>query len=135
MSFAGKNVLITGGVGFIGSNLARRLVREGANVTLLDSMLDEYGANLFNIKDIKDDVVLNFSDMRDEHSLRYLVRDKDYIFNLAGQVYAGALYGHGGQYEGTAYAPGDVPLLCSSDNHCLFKYAADLWASAVPAGG
>jgi len=86
MSFAGKNVLITGGVGFIGSNLARRLVREGANVTLLDSMLDEYGANLFNIKDIKDDVVLNFSDMRDEHSLRYLVRDKDYIFNLAGQV-------------------------------------------------
>ena len=86
MSFAGKNVLVTGGVGFIGSNLALRLVREGANVTLLDSMLDEYGANLFNIKDIKDEIVLNFSDMRDEHSLRYLVRDKDYIFNLAGQV-------------------------------------------------
>ena len=86
MSFAGKRVLITGGVGFIGSNLALRLVREGADVTLLDSMLDEYGANLFNIKDIKDEVRLNFSDMRDEHSLRYLVRDKEYIFNLAGQV-------------------------------------------------
>jgi len=86
MSFDGKKVLITGGVGFIGSNLAIRLVREGADVTLLDSMLEEYGANLFNIKDIQDEVRLNFSDMRDEHSLKYLVRGKDYIFNLAGQV-------------------------------------------------
>lgn len=86
MSFAGKNVLVTGGIGFIGSNLAHRLVQEGANITLLDSMLDEYGANLFNIQEIKDHVRLNFSDMRDEHSLRYLVRNQDYIFNLAGQV-------------------------------------------------
>ena len=52
----------------------------------MDSMLDEYGANLYNIRDIKDKVQINFSDMRDEHSLRYLVRGKDYIFNLAGQV-------------------------------------------------
>ena len=86
MGFHGKKVLITGGIGFIGSNLALRLVREGAEVTLLDSMLDEYGANLYNIRDIKDKVQINFSDMRDEHSLRYLVRGKDYIFNLAGQV-------------------------------------------------
>ena len=86
MSFQGKNVLITGGMGFIGSNLARRLLADGARVTLLDSMLDEYGANTFNVKDIKDDITINFSDMRDEHSLRYLVKGQDYIFNLAGQV-------------------------------------------------
>jgi UDP-glucose 4-epimerase len=86
MSFRGKNVLITGGIGFIGSNLAIRLVNEGANVTILDSMLDEYGANVFNINDVKNEVQINFSDMRDEHSLRYLVKNKDYIFNLAGQV-------------------------------------------------
>lgn len=86
MSFQGKNVLITGGMGFIGSNLARRLLTDGARVTLLDSMLDEYGANTFNVKDIKDDITINFSDMRDEHSLRYLVKGQDYIFNLAGQV-------------------------------------------------
>ncbi|WP_231035339.1 SDR family NAD(P)-dependent oxidoreductase [Pectinatus frisingensis] len=84
--FKDKNILITGGMGFIGSNLAIKLVKEGANVTILDSMLDEYGANLYNIKDIKDKVQINFSDMRDEHSLRYLVRGKNYIFNLAGQV-------------------------------------------------
>ncbi len=86
MNLNGSNVLITGGCGFIGSNLAIRLVNEGARVTLLDSMLDDYGANLFNIATIKDRVQINFSDMRDEHSLRYLVRDKDFIFNLAGQV-------------------------------------------------
>ena len=86
MSFRNKNILITGGMGFIGSNLAAYLVSSGANVTLMDSMLDEYGANLFNIKEFEKDVQINFSDMRDEHSLRYLVKNKDYIFNLAGQV-------------------------------------------------
>lgn len=84
--FAGKNVLITGGMGFIGSNLAMKLVRLGAKVTVMDSMLDEYGANIFNIKDIQDKISINYSDMRDEHSLRYLIRGKDFIFNLAGQV-------------------------------------------------
>lgn len=84
--FRNKKVLITGGMGFIGSNLAMRLVRENADVTLLDSMLEEYGANLFNIEDIKDMVRVNFSDMRDEHSLKYLVKGKDYIFNMVGQV-------------------------------------------------
>ena len=86
MLWSGKKVLVTGGMGFIGSNLARELVKLGADVTLLDSMLDEYGANLYNIKDIADSVHINYSDMRDEHSLRFLVRNKDYIFNLAGQV-------------------------------------------------
>lgn len=86
MKLKGSNVLVTGGIGFIGSNLAIRLINEGARVTLLDSMLDEYGANLFNIEPVKNSVQINFSDMRDEHSLRYLVRNKDFIFNLAGQV-------------------------------------------------
>lgn len=86
MKFTGSKVLITGGMGFIGSNLAIRLVEEGADVTILDSMLDDYGANLYNIEPVKNRLHINFSDMRDEHSLRYLVRGKDFIFNLAGQV-------------------------------------------------
>ena len=82
---AGKSVLITGGLGFIGSNLAIRLVECGSRVTLLDAMIPGHGGNLFNIEPVKDDVVVNFSDIRDEHSMNYLVRDKDYIFHLAGQ--------------------------------------------------
>jgi UDP-glucose 4-epimerase len=84
--FAGARVLITGGLGFIGSNLARELVSAGANVTLVDSLIDEYGGNRFNIAGIEDDVEVNISDVRDEHSLRYLVRNQDYLFNLAGQT-------------------------------------------------
>ncbi len=47
--FQGASVLITGGLGFIGSNLARRLIDLGASVTLVDSLIPEYGGNLFNI--------------------------------------------------------------------------------------
>jgi UDP-glucose 4-epimerase len=84
--FAGKNILITGGLGFIGSNLARQLVELNANVTLIDSLIPEYGGNLFNIDDIKDKVQVNISDVRDEHSMKYLVQGQDYLFNLAGQT-------------------------------------------------
>lgn len=84
--FHAKQVLITGGLGFIGSNLAMRLVGEGAHVTLLDSLKPEYGGNLFNIAPIEDRVRVNISDVRDEHSLRYLVQGQDYLFNLAGQT-------------------------------------------------
>ena len=84
-AFADKSILITGGLGFIGSNLAIRLVELGADVTLLDAMIPGHGGNLFNIETIKDDVVVNFSDIRDEHSMNYIVRGKDYIFHLAGQ--------------------------------------------------
>jgi nucleoside-diphosphate-sugar epimerase len=83
---AGRRVLVTGGVGFIGSNLAIALVDLGAQVTLLDSMLPAYGANLFNIDSIRDRVTLNFADVRDKSSLDYVVRDQDVIFSLAGQV-------------------------------------------------
>ena len=84
--FSNKHVLITGGLGFIGSNLARRLVSHNAQVTLVDSLIPEYGGNLFNIADIEDRVRVNISDVRDEHSLRYLVQNQDYLFNLAGQT-------------------------------------------------
>jgi UDP-glucose 4-epimerase len=85
-SFAGKRVLITGGLGFIGSHLARRLLDEGAEVTLVDSLIPEYGGNLFNVSEFADRVHVNISDVRDEHGLRYLIRDKDLLFNLAGQT-------------------------------------------------
>jgi len=86
MIFENKHVLITGGLGFIGANLAMRLVAEGANVTIVDSMTPEYGGNLFNIDPIRDRVRVNISDVRDVHSLRYLVKGQDYLFNLAGQT-------------------------------------------------
>ncbi len=85
-SFENANVLITGGLGFIGSNLAIRLVKLGAQVTLVDNMLPRQGGNLFNIEPIKDNVHINFSDIRNELSMNYLVQGKDYIFHLAGQV-------------------------------------------------
>jgi UDP-glucose 4-epimerase len=85
-TFREKRVLITGGLGFIGSNLARRLVQEGAHVLLVDSLTPEYGGNLFNIDDIKGRVQINISDVRDETSMRYLVQGQDYLFNLAGQT-------------------------------------------------
>jgi len=85
-SFEGSKVLITGGLGFIGSNLAVRLVELGADITLLDSLIPEYGGNTFNIAGIEDRVRVNISDVRDIHSMRYLVQDCDYMFNLAGQT-------------------------------------------------
>lgn len=84
--FVGRKVLITGGMGFIGSNLARRLVGLGAEVQIVDSLIPEYGGNLFNIADIQDKVKVNISDVRDEYSMHYLVREMDYLFNLAGQT-------------------------------------------------
>jgi len=84
--FRGKHVLITGGLGFIGSNLAHRLIGLGADVLILDSLIPEYGGNIFNVHSIEDRMRINIADMRDEHGLRYLVQGQDLIFNLAGQV-------------------------------------------------
>lgn len=84
--YRGRRVLVTGGIGFIGSNLAIQLVERGAQVVLLDSMLPNYGASMQNIEPVADRLVVNFSDVRDQHSLAYLVRDQDLIFSLAGQV-------------------------------------------------
>jgi len=84
--FIGKKVLITGGLGFIGSNLARCLVDLGAEVTLVDSLIPEYGGNMFNISGLEDKLKVNISDVRDEHSMQTLVSGQDYLFNLAGQT-------------------------------------------------
>lgn len=83
--FKNKEILVAGGLGFIGSNLAIELVEAGAKVTLLDAMIEGQGGNLFNIESIKDKVTVNFSDVRDENIMNYIVRGKDYIFHLAGQ--------------------------------------------------
>jgi UDP-glucose 4-epimerase len=82
----GKRILVTGGLGFIGSNLARELVEAGAELTLVDSLVPEYGGNRFNIAGIEDRVHVNISDVRDEHSLQALVSGQEILFNLAGQT-------------------------------------------------
>jgi UDP-glucose 4-epimerase len=84
--YRGRNVMITGGLGFIGSNLARRLVELGADVLLVDSLIPDYGGNLFNIDGIADRVRVNVADVRQQTTMNYLVRDRAVIFNLAGQV-------------------------------------------------
>ncbi|HPR87820.1 MAG TPA: SDR family NAD(P)-dependent oxidoreductase [bacterium] len=83
---AGARVLITGGLGFIGSNLAQRLVREGAEVTILDACLDPYGWNPANIQEIHNKVQFIKGDVRDYSLLEKLVAGKDLIFHLAAQV-------------------------------------------------
>lgn len=85
-AFQGEPILITGGLGFIGSNLAHRLVELGARVTLIDSLIPAYGGNLANIRGLEDRVRVNIADVRDRHSMDYLVRGQSYLFNLAGQV-------------------------------------------------
>lgn len=85
-AFHGKRALITGGLGFIGSNLAIRLVEMGAEVTLVDAMIPEYGGNLFNIEPVKRRVKINYGNICDRHAMEWLVRDQDFVFHLAGQV-------------------------------------------------
>jgi UDP-glucose 4-epimerase len=84
--YRGRRVLITGGLGFIGSNLARALVDLGADVLLVDSLIPDYGGNLFNIAGIEDRVRVNIADVRQATTMNYLVGDREVIFNLAGQV-------------------------------------------------
>jgi UDP-glucose 4-epimerase len=85
-SYQDKKAMITGGLGFIGSNLAHRLVDYGADVLIVDSLIPDYGGNLFNVEGIQDRVRINIADVRDASGMNYLVRGQDYIFNLAGQV-------------------------------------------------
>ena len=79
-------VMITGGLGFIGSTLAHRLVGLGARVLIVDPLIPEYGGNLFNIAGIEGRLRVNIADVRQQSTMNYLVRDQDVIFNLAGQV-------------------------------------------------
>jgi len=85
-AFHGKRVLITGGLGFIGANLARRLVALGAKVTLVDSLIPEYGGNMRNIAGLEKKLRVNISDVRNHHSLPALLKGEHFLFNLAGQT-------------------------------------------------
>jgi UDP-glucose 4-epimerase len=84
--FFNKNVMITGGLGMMGSSIARKLVPLGARVTLVDTFIEPYGANYFNIEDIRSEVQISVTDIRDKDAIRHLVKGQDIIFNLAGQV-------------------------------------------------
>ena len=84
--YRGKSVIITGGLGFIGSNLAAALIEQGAQVTIVDSLIPQYGGNPFNIDKIRDKISVNICDVRDPFAIEYLLRDQDYLFNLAGQT-------------------------------------------------
>ena len=84
--FHRRKVLVTGGLGFIGSNLVRSLVKSGAEVTVVDSLIPEYGGNRRNLAGVRTGLRINISDVRDRHSLPYFVRGQDFLFNLAGQT-------------------------------------------------
>ena len=84
--YRGKHVLVTGGLGFVGSNLSIELVRLGAHVSVIDNMLPRQGGNLFNLEPVKDRVRVNYSDVRNQLSMNHLVKGQDLIFHLAGQV-------------------------------------------------
>ena len=85
-SLAGKNVLVTGGLGFIGSNLAIRLVRDGARVAVCDAMIPGYGGNEANVREVERDLEIHRSDVRDEDEMARLVAGRDVVFHLAAQV-------------------------------------------------
>ena len=84
--FINKNIIISGGLGFIGSNLSIRLVGLGANVTVIDNLIPEYGGNLWNVEPVKNKININIADVRDEKIMRRLIQGQDYFFNLAGQT-------------------------------------------------
>lgn len=81
-----KKILITGGLGMIGSTLTHKLIKLGAEVTIIDSLVKPFGGNFFNINDLKKLVTVNISDIRDKESMKVLIKDKDIVFNLAAQV-------------------------------------------------
>jgi UDP-glucose 4-epimerase len=83
--YRGRRVLVTGGLGFIGSNLCRTLADLGAQVLAVDSLLPDYGGNLFNLDGYEDRVKINVADVRG-HGMEYLVQGQEVLFNLAGQV-------------------------------------------------
>lgn len=85
-TYSGQRVTVVGGLGFIGSTLARALVHGGAHVTVVDSMHPEHGGNRFNVADVAERLDIQVADAADAQAMRPHVRDRAVIFNLAGQV-------------------------------------------------
>ena len=82
---AGKRIMITGGLGMLGSSVACKLVKNN-HVTIVDSRIKPFGANIFNIQEIKDRVKIHRTDIRDKEAMKCLLRRQDIIFNFAAQV-------------------------------------------------
>lgn len=76
------SVLITGGLGFVGSNLARRMLDEGADVTLLDTVRDE---KLRTVQDIQGEVEIVDGDVRDAELIDEHVSNADIVYHLAAK--------------------------------------------------
>ena len=129
-----RRVLITGGLGFIGSNLARALVKQGAHVTLVDSLIPEYGGNVHNLAGIRDRVQVNISDVRDPHSLPVFLRDQDVLFNLAGQTsHMDSMTDPVTDLEINARAQLDILEACRAHNpalHIVFASTRQLYGKA-----
>jgi UDP-glucose 4-epimerase len=105
-AYKGRSVLITGGLGFIGSNLARRLVDIGdVDVTIIDALFPEQGGQLFNIQGLEDRIHLHRANMNDDYVINHLVSGVDYIFNLAGNV---------SHLESVLYPQRDLELNCAA---------------------
>jgi len=85
-NISGAKILITGGMGFIGSNLAEKLVENGARVTILDAMIAPYGGNEFNLERFRSKIDLIEGDIRSEEAVKKAVNGKDLVFHLAGQT-------------------------------------------------
>ncbi len=85
-AFLGKKVLIAGGLGFIGSNLAKKLAALGARVSILDALIPEHGGSMFHAADLPSPADLTVADARDEAKLIPLLEGRDYLFHLAGQT-------------------------------------------------
>ena len=135
----GKRVLIAGGLGFIGSNLAQNLVKKGAQVTLVDCLQPEYGGNEFNIASVRGQVVVHLADLRDREIVNDVVREQDFLFNLAGQTaHLDSMRKPQTDLEMNCRAQLSLLEACgkqSGNQDCFCQHPADLWRSPVRARG
>jgi UDP-glucose 4-epimerase len=133
-NFHGSKVLVTGGLGFIGSNLACRLVELGAEVTIIDSLIPEYGGNHFNIDGIASLVDVHIADIRDSDVIEHLIVGKDYLFNLAAQTsHSGSMRDPKADLEINALAQLSILECCRKYNpHIKIVFSSTRQVYGVP---